>query len=222
MATVSACHWKDELLSRVTCYLFCVTSAGKANPPKNLHRLWTDEVLDEIVSAISDGNYRAVAARSQGVRDTVWDEWMRWGGAGVEPYATLLDRVVKAEAEACVWHVRNMKSHAKGENHVILHDKDGKEIGVRTVGDWRPSSFFLSRKFAQDWSEKATLQQAAETAIAEEQIELSIPLLEQYLAKAGYRLLPLDTEPGRSDTEVSNDSRQTSSAKKGRGGKPRP
>lgn len=197
-------------------------AANQPNPPKKLHELWREDVLAEILSAIEDGNYRSVSARAQGVKDTTWDEWMRWGNAGVEPYAEFLSRVVRAEAAACVWHTRNMKSHAKGENHVILHDSKGNETGVRTVGDWRPSTWWLSRKFAQDWSEKATLQQAAETAIAEEQIELSIPLLEQYLAKAGYRLLPLDTEPGRSDTEVSNDSRQTSSAKKGRGGKPRP
>lgn len=196
-------------------------TAERRGAPQKLHELFVQPILDGIVDSIEKGNYRWTAARARGVKRAVWEDWARWASAGVEPYASFWERIESAEAIACEWHVENMRKVAGGLNTVPIHDKDGNEIGVRTVGDWRPSTWWLSRKFTKDWSEKATLQQAAETAIAEEQIELSIPLLEQYLAKVGYRLLPLDTEPGRSDTEVSNDTRQASSAKKGRGAKPR-
>lgn len=191
---------------------------GAAEPPKKLHELWRPEVLDEVVRLVEVGNYRLAAGLACGVKRTTWENWMLWARGGHEPYAEFGTRLDAAEAKAHCWHVENMRNHAKGDNHVVLKDAKGNEVGVRTIGDWRPSTWWLSRKFAHDWSEKATLQQAAETAIQQEEIELSIPLLEQYLAKVGYRLLPLNEDTGRNTTtEVSNDTRQGSKGRKDAG-----
>lgn len=182
-------------------------------PPTKPHRLFTTDVLNAIVEHVSQGNYKGAAARAQGVTRSVWDQWLRWGNAGIEPYAEFVGRVESAEAAAHVYFVALMKKAAAGDNVVVLHDADGREVGVRTVGDWRAAAWWLSRKFAHDWSEKATLQQAAETAIQQEEIELSIPLLEQYLSKLGYRLLPMAEEPGR-DTELNNGTKQKGRSKR--------
>lgn len=189
---------------------------GHPEPPKALHELWRPEIIDEIVRKVEVGNYRLAAAMACGVKRTTWENWMLWGRSGFEPYAELGARLDAAEALAHCWHVENMRNHATGQNWRVLCDKDGNEKKLVPCGDWRPSTWWLSRKFAHDWSEKATLQQAAETAIQQEEIELSIPLLEQYLSKVGYRLLPLAEEPGR-DTELNNGTKQKGRSKGRRG-----
>lgn len=47
---------------------------------------------------------------------------------------------------------------------------------------------------AQELGAKLLALSEAETAQANETVELSIPLLERYLAKAGYALVPLDAQ----------------------------
>ena len=180
-------------------------NAGTRNkPPKQPHRLFVPEVLDAIVGAVSDGCWPETASRAKGVAPAIWFEWLRWGRAGFEPYAEFVDRVESAEAEANVWHVQNVKRCAKGDNVVILHDKDGNEVGVKTVGDWRPSTWWLCRKFPRQFSEREALRQAAEDAIAKDEMQLPLELLEKYLEKAGYKLVHLDKEAGR-EKESKND-----------------
>lgn len=182
-------------------------NAGTRNePPKKPHRLFVPEVLDEIVLAVEDGVWPETAARANGVAHAIWCEWMRWGRSGFEPYAELVERIETAAAAGNVFHVRNIKRCAAGDNVVVLHDAEGNEVGVRTAGDHRPSVFWLSRKDPKRWSEKETLRQAAEEAIAKDEMQLPLELLERYMAKAGYRLVPLD-EAGR-EKETGDDEQE--------------
>lgn len=186
------------------------------SPPEKPHRLFKEDLLEEVLSAVEDGCFPSTAARASGIATTTWEEWLRWGRLGFEPYADLVDRLEQSEAKACVWHVRNMKKHAAGDGVVILKDAKGNETGVRTVGDWRPSTWWLARKFAKQWAEKEVLRQVAEEAIEDEKIELPIPLLKQYLAKLGFDVVPLNDSPGRSTQETKD-----ATSKSKRGAKPR-
>ncbi len=182
----------------------------RLKPPKQPHRLFVPKVLDEIVASVNDGVWPETAARAQGVAHAIWYEWVRWGRAGHEPYAEFIDRVETGEAVANQWHVRNMRKCASGDNVIVLRDASGNEVGVSKVGDWRPSTWWLSRKFPKQWSEREALRQAAEDAIAKDEMQLPLELLEKYLEKAGYKLVPLDKEAGRETKENGEDDEATS------------
>lgn len=188
----------------------------RREPPKKPHKKWTPEVLEEIIAAVEDGCWQRTSALAAGVPGTIWDEWARWGKAGYEPYASFLVDLEIAEGRGILWWVRVIKKHASGESVYVLKDNDGNETGVKNIGDWRPATWFLSRKDPKRFSEKETLRQAAQEALEQEQIELSIPVLENYLGKLGWGLVPLNDQSAAGHT-----AKETPDAKRTTEKKPR-
>lgn len=164
----------------------------RLEPPQKIPKHFEEKVLEQILESIEYGAWPGTCALAAGVPKTAWDEWVRWGREGHEPFAAFMQRVEASKAAANLFHVKTLHRHSSGDCVVTLEDKDGNEVGVRTVGDWRPSAWWLSRMYASQFSEKEVLRAAAHEAIEKDQIQLSIPLLEQYLLKAGYRLVQLE------------------------------
>lgn len=97
-----------------------------------------------IVEAIAAGNFYKTAAALAGVCYETFNNWMRWGEEGKEPYAGLFQAVLHAEGKAESRHLRNITQ-------------------AGDFGDWRASAWFLSRRWAgQRWHEERTVMHTGE------------------------------------------------------------
>ena len=115
--------------------------------------LLTSEVQATIVEALKAGNYRSTAAAAAGIHRNTLINWERWGEEGREPYADFLTAMQKAEAEAEMALVSEIR-HA--------------EPGIPTVKSpdlWQAKAWILERRYGGKWCARVK-QQVAENVEA--------------------------------------------------------
>ena len=99
----------------------------------------TPEVQEKIIAAIRGGNYRNVAAAAAGVHRNRFAEWERRGESGEEPYASFACALQKAEAEA--------------EIALIAEVREGGE-------GWQSRAWVAERRWAPRWAARVRTQVA--------------------------------------------------------------
>lgn len=99
----------------------------------------SEVIQNAMVEAIEAGNYASTAAESVGISSSTHYLWMSKGEEGIEPYVGYMEAIKKAEAEAEMSAVRNIKTHA--------------------ADNWTASAWYLERKFPDRWGRKDKLTQ---------------------------------------------------------------
>ena len=94
----------------------------------------SEVIQNAMVEAIEAGNYASTAAESVGISSSTHYLWMSKGEEGIEPYVGYMEAIKKAEAEAEMSAVRNIKTHA--------------------ADNWTASAWYLERKFPDRWGRK--------------------------------------------------------------------
>lgn len=102
-----------------------------------------DDTHNTIVTALSQGAFRVVAARQAGIGRTTLYHWIERGEADHEAgkpsrYADLYRAVVKAEADA---------EHRAIE---VIHDAAPK--------DWRAAAWYLERRYQDRWGGRVAVE----------------------------------------------------------------
>jgi hypothetical protein len=115
--------------------------------------LLTPEVQTAIVNAIREGNYRTVAAAAAGVHRNTLTNWEKWGTEGKEPYVDFMCALQKAEADAEISLLAEIKSAQAGLT------------GERGADLWQSKAWILERRFASRWCARVK-QQVAENVDA--------------------------------------------------------
>jgi hypothetical protein len=109
----------------------------------------TPEVQATIVEHVRAGNYRSVAAAAAGVHRNRLAEWEKRGESGEEPYAGFACALQKAEAEAEVELLAEIRAAQSGTP------------GVSAADLWTTKAWILERRFAARWCARVK-QQVAE------------------------------------------------------------
>lgn len=102
-----------------------------------------------IVRHIEAGNYRATAAAAAGVHRNRMSEWEKRGEAGEEPYAGFACALQKAEAEAEIGLLAEIRAARPGAT------------GISGADVWQAKAWMLERRFAARWCARVR-QQVAE------------------------------------------------------------
>ncbi len=113
----------------------------------------TPETQAAIVDALRAGNYRVTAAAAAGVHRNTLINWERRGEEGEEPFASFLCAMQKAEAEAemeLVAEIRNAQPAVPE---------------VRGADLWQTRAWMLERRYASRWCARVK-QQVAENVDA--------------------------------------------------------
>lgn len=109
----------------------------------------TPEVQAAIVTALRAGNYRVTAAAAAGVHRNTLVNWEKWGTEGKAPYVDFLCAIQKAEAEAEMELLADIRAARPGIT------------GVNGADLWQAKAWMLERRFATRWCAKVK-QQVAE------------------------------------------------------------
>jgi hypothetical protein len=109
----------------------------------------TPSVQEAICEAIRAGNYRTVAAAAAGVHRNRLAEWEKRGETGEEPYAGFACALQKAEADA--------------EMSLLAEIRNAQPAVVQSHGAdvWQSRAWMLERRFASRWCARVK-QQVAE------------------------------------------------------------
>lgn len=111
----------------------------------------TPEVHKAIVDCIRAGNYRTVAAAAAGVHRNRLAEWEKRGESGEEPYAGFACALQKAEADAEIELLAELRAAQPGTSGP---GGSGADI-------WQTKAWMLERRFASRWCARVR-QQVAE------------------------------------------------------------
>lgn len=98
----------------------------------------TPELQAKVVALVRRGNLRNVAAASVGVTTRKFNDWLRLGAQGQEPYADFLEAIDQAEAE---WETRMVQSI------------EGAGVSGER-GEWKASAWMLERRKPAVWGQK--------------------------------------------------------------------
>jgi hypothetical protein len=109
----------------------------------------TPEVQTAIVEALRAGNYRSTAAAAAGVHRNSLINWEKWGEEGKAPYAEFLCAMQKAEAEAEMTLLAELRAAQPGTP------------GVSGADVWTTKAWILERRFSSRWCARVK-QQVAE------------------------------------------------------------
>jgi hypothetical protein len=116
-----------------------VMTQGFSWPP-----LLTPEVQDAICRPLELGVPAKYAARSQGIAESTFHEWMKKGAAGIEPYAAFHESVERSRARAVGnFHARALAggpgaSQATWFLERLFRKEYGLQVSVGGVGDGAP------------------------------------------------------------------------------------
>ena len=113
----------------------------------------TPEVQKAIVDCIRAGNYRSVAAAAAGVHRNRLAEWEKRGEDGEEPYAGFACALRKAEADAEIELLAELRAAKPGIT------------GVTGADLWQTKAWMLERRYASRWCARVK-QQVAESVDA--------------------------------------------------------
>lgn len=111
--------------------------------------LLTPEMASRICEALKAGNYRTTACAAAGIHRHTLQNWERWGLEGKEPYAEFLAEMVKAEAEAEMVLLAELRAAQPGMP------------GVSGADVWTTKAWILERRFSSRWCARVK-QQVAE------------------------------------------------------------
>lgn len=134
-----------------------------------------DRKSDLAIEFTEQGATLYLAAEACRISHRTIDNWVSRGKQGEAPYAEWYERLQAAQASVTMEFIACVRRASVG-------DKSYK-------GDWRAAAFWLSRRRPREFAEKEVLRQAANEAVENDEVELSIPVLENYLSRAGYKLV---------------------------------
>jgi hypothetical protein len=100
----------------------------------------TPDLQNKIIEGIKAGNFPATAAAIEGIAESTFYRWMKWGRerkSGL--FREFWEAVKNAERFAEAYHVQNVRKAADGD----------LEHGVRP--QWQASAWWLERKFPKRW-----------------------------------------------------------------------
>jgi len=130
----------------------------------------TPAVQDAIASAMAKGHYRRTAALLAGISERTFYNWEERGENGEEPYATFLQAVKKAEAQAeaaLLDEIRTAQGSIPGE-------------GGRGPDLWQAKAWVMERRWPKRWA--ARVRQAVT-----EEFDAFTDRLQRRLDDATYR-----------------------------------
>jgi hypothetical protein len=127
----------------------------------------TAEVTAEIVRLVEAGNYNETAAEAVGIDRQTFHNWMKWGGAGTDPYAAFFDVVTRARANA----------------EAALLDKvatgDGKG---ESFGQGKAAAFILERTRPKKFAQRINVK-------VQDELERLLDIAERVLAPKDFGVL---------------------------------
>ena len=103
----------------------------------------TPKVMDAIVSSVRAGNYAGTAAKAAGISRAALSAWRQKADNGIEPYATLYERVSQAASEA----------------------EDESVAELRSNQDWRAKAWWLEHGPAREAWSAGTGSSATDSAV---------------------------------------------------------
>ena len=98
----------------------------------------TPEVQKQIINLLVRGNFRNVTARAVGLQLQAFNEYIKLGEQGQEPYKTFYELVCRAEAYA--------------ESNLVDIWRQQANMS------WQAISTFLARRFPERWSQTTTIE----------------------------------------------------------------
>ncbi len=113
----------------------------------------TPEIEQKILAFVRVGAAMEVACKAAGVNDKTVRRWREQGRAGKQPFASFLEKLESAEAEAECQALLMLHQAGRGfvEERIPGTDRTRK---VQLTGDWRAKAFLLERKMARRWGQK--------------------------------------------------------------------
>lgn len=108
--------------------------------------LFTPEVQAKIIGFIRLGAYIETAARAAGISRPTFQEWMKRGGKGEEPFAGFIAAIEKAMGESEVKDLAHLENAAKN-------------------GNWQAAAWRLERRFPKKYGRKLEIAGAPDAPI---------------------------------------------------------
>ena len=99
----------------------------------------SEVIQNAMVKAVREGNYATTASEAVGIGESTHYRWMKQGQEGIEPYRGYWEAIKKAEAEAEMEAVVDIRN-------------EGKK-------NWTANAWYLERKFSERWGRKDKLTQ---------------------------------------------------------------
>lgn len=120
---------------------------GRGRPTK-----CTPALIEKAEKLMAEGHYAVTVANALGIGERTWYDWLSWADDPEkdEIYSQFSQAIARAETEAELEAVRDLRAHA--------HGKDGVRATVE----------FLKRRYRDRWSEKTEVEHSgnAEAPIA--------------------------------------------------------
>lgn len=99
----------------------------------------TDEVRATILEWLRKGHYRKVACAKVRITERTFQNWMRWGEEGKEPYAAFALDVLQAEADCQEELLRAIRTAQPGVP------------GVSGADVWTSRAWVMERRWPKQW-----------------------------------------------------------------------
>jgi len=120
----------------------------------------TPVLSKDIVKLIAVGNYISTACQANGISSQTYDNWLKWGGEGREPYLAFFVAIKKAEADAEARRVERVEQAGIGgaliRKKTITNQKDGTVIEDEQYAQpqWLADMTHLERRHPDRWGRK--------------------------------------------------------------------